>query len=333
MADIGISYSSNPARLIQDSGRFLSDNIRQIGQQVQGTILELNTRKDIARMAENLSSLNVQSEAFPIQAAQVFAAHPLAAQDGRGQMVLKALGQAHHDWRQTQVAMNRGPAFVSTPQGIMDKRTGAITTPAPTKPMSVFGVGLVDPLTGETIVPEGTRTSPGASAPKTLSPGAILVDPQGKKIAENPKAAPSLTPYQSEQLKRSDRKAQVDALKTEIGEIDKNITSAVRQYELSYKREKEAANAAEQARHQADKTAIGQVADDLKKKKEERLKALQDLMTADDEAGDLGLPPVGADAAAPAQNDVVLVIDPQGRPGKIPASQLEAALQNGFKRR
>lgn len=337
MADIGITYSSNPSRLIQQSGEFLSNNIRDIGKQIQGTILEINTKKDLARFAQNLQqNVNPNSDDFAQQAVQVAANHPLAIQDPRGQIALNILGKAHGEWKQAQLAVNRFNTPINMPGvGLVNRNTGDVIRPAaPPKPVSVYGQGLVDPLTGDVILPEGTRPSASANAPRALSPGAILVDPTGKTLAENPKPEPTLTPYQGAQLKRAEKKAAVDAIKTEISQYEKDIASAVRQYEASFKREQEA-QGDEKLRHQADKTEIGKIADDLKKKKEDRLKALRDLESAavEEDSADM-LPPVTPNAAAPAPGvRRVPVFDPSGQPLNIREDQLDAALQAGWKRR
>lgn len=337
MADIGITYNSNPSRLIQQSGEFLSNNIRDIGKQIQGTILEINTKKDLARFAQNLQqNVNPNSEEFAQQAVQVAANHPLAIQDPRGQIALNILGKAHGEWKQAQLAVDRFGRPINVPGvGLVDPRTNKVLQATPSRPVNVYGQGLVDPLTGEVVVPEGTRQSPSSSAPRALSPGAILVDPTGKTLAENPKPEPTITPYQGAQLKRAEKKAAADALKTEISQLDRDITSGVNQYEKSMKREQEATTPEEKARHAADWSAIGKITDELKKKKEDRLKALRDLESAavEETNADL-LPPVTPNAAAPAPGvRRVPVFDPSGQPLNIREDQLDAALQAGWKRR
>lgn len=336
--DIGITYSQNPSKLIESSGKFLSDNIRSIGQSVQSTILEINTKKDLARFAQNLQqNVNPNSDDFAQQAVQVAANHPLAIQDPRGQIALNILGKAHGEWKQAQLAVNRFNTPINMPGvGLVNRNTGDVIRPAaPPKPVSVYGQGLVDPLTGDVILPEGTRPSASANAPRALSPGAILVDPTGKTLAENPKPEPTLTPYQGAQLKRAEKKAAADAIKTEISQLDRDITSGVNQYEKSMKREQEATTPEEKARHAADWSAIGKITDELKKKKEDRLKALRDLESAavEEDSADM-LPPVAPNAAAPAPGvRRVPVFDPSGQPLNIREDQLDAALQAGWKRR
>lgn len=319
--DIGVTYSSNPARLIQQSGQYLSQNIREIGQQVQGTILELNTRKDIGRMAQNLSTLNVQSDAFPIQAAQVFAQHPLAAQDGRGQMVLKALGQAHGEWRKNKDLLAR----FDQQENMLGMRNQA----------TLEQIAARNQATTEQI---GARAAGAEHIENLRQEGRKeLLDMRNTDVLgqiearANAAATKPMTPYQQGQLSRADRKAQVDAIKTEIAEMDKNILSGERAYKDAMAREQKATDPAEKARHASDWSAVGQLTDELKKKKEERLAALRNLMAGED--SEEVLVPPGAIAPAPVVDETVAVINPSGKNVKIRRSQLEAALQNGYKQR
>ncbi len=340
-ANIGVEYSSNPARLIQQSGQFMSENIRQIGQQVQGTILELNTRKDLGRMVQNLSGLNVQSDEFPIQAAQIYASHPLAAQDPRGQMALAALGKAHNQWQSLKQAEARYSDIMNVPGvGAVRKSTGEVVAGVPTKPVAVSQRSrLVDPATGKVIVdalpePDAFVSTPGGPMNKKTG-----MDVNGNPIDIPEKGA--LTEYQRKQLENRDqdqarmsKKEAAAAIKTQISQLDQDIDSAVRQYEASFQRE-EKATGDEKLRHQADKTEIGKIADQLKAKKMERMKALQDLQVSDViDTPTPDLVPQGGVVPAPAAtNQRIPVIDPNGVAGFLPAGQVEAALQNGYKRR
>lgn len=283
---LGIEVNAIAPNLIQNAGNDLSQIIRDTGKMVQGHIAELQTRRDMASMTQDLQGLNVQSNDFPLQMIQMASRHPLAIRDERGQMALNILGKAHNQWQNEQAAIERLGRPMNVPGvGLVDPRTNTVLQATPTKPVSVYGKGLVNPMTGETVAPEGTRTSPTSAGPRTLTPGSILVDPTGKQLATNPKPEPTLTPYQSAQLKRAEKKSAVDAIKTEVTQLDKDITSAVRQYEASFKREQEA-EGEEKLRHQADKTEIGKIADQLKAKKQERIKALQELESKTDAASD-----------------------------------------------
>lgn len=321
--DIGITYSSNPSRLIQASGEFLSNNIREIGKNVQSAILEINTRKDLARFAQNLQqNVNPNSDDFANQAVQVAANHPLAVQDPRGQIALNILGKAHGQYQEAKNLVTR---FNQQSQMVGMRNEAAL--------------GQIAARTAGTLEAEQIRQQGRKDLANLRQDQAIEMQDMRNadvlgQIEARAQAAASkpMTPYQQAQLGRMTKKDQVDAIKTEVTQLDKDITSAVRQYESSFKREQEAASAEEKARHQSDKTEIGKIADDLKKKKDERLKALSDLESSVDQAADDILPPVPV-AAAATPNEMVLVFDPQGRPGKIRASQLEAALQNGYKRR
>ncbi len=316
--DIGIGYSSNPASLIQNSGKFLSDNIRQIGANVQSTILELNTRKDLGNMVQNLQSLNVQSDQFPIQAAQVFASHPLAAKDERGQLALASLGKAHNEWR----TMRDMTARFGNQQALAGIR-------------NENAIGQIAARTqGQTVV-EGLKQE-GRKELLDIRNEDVLGQIEARASAE---ATKPITPYQQGQLDirakseaRMDKKAMADAIKTEITQLDRDINSAVSQYEKSMKREQDATTPEEKARHAADWSAVGKIADELKLKKAARLKSLQELEVA----GEV-LPPIGPDSVMPqpssGKQEKVPVIDPNGVAGFLPANQVDAALQNGFKRR
>lgn len=325
MADIGITYSSNPSRLIQQSGEFLSNNIRDIGKQIQGTILEINTKKDLARFAQNLQqNVNPNSEDFAQQAVQVAANHPLAIQDPRGQIALNILGKAHGEWKNAQTLVNRFGQQQAL-AGIRNENA----------------LGQIAARTAGQLEAEQIRQS----GRKDL---ANLRQDQQKEILDmrnedvlgqiearaNAAASKPMTPYQQAQIGRMTKKDQVDALKTEITQLDRDIASHVSQYEKSFKREQEA-QGEEKLRHQADKTEIGKIADELKKKKEDRLKALRDLESAavEETNADM-LPPVTPNAAAPAPGvRRVPVFDPSGQPLNIREDQLDAALQAGWKRR
>lgn len=323
--DIGVTYSSNPAKLVQASGEFLSNNIRDIGRQVQSTILEINTKKDLARFAQNLQqNVNPNSEDFAQQAVQVAANHPLAIQDPRGQIALNILGKAHGEWKNAQTLVNRFGQQQAL-AGIRNENA----------------LGQIAARTAGQLEAEQIRQS----GRKDL---ANLRQDQQKEILDirnedvlgqiearaNAAASKPMTPYQQAQIGRMTKKDQVDAIKTEITQLDRDIASHVSQYEKSFKREQEA-QGEEKLRHQADKTEIGKIADELKKKKEDRLKALRDLESAavEETNADM-LPPVTPNAAAPAPGvRRVPVFDPSGQPLNIREDQLDAALQAGWKRR
>lgn len=106
---LGIEQNSIAPGLIMQSGKMLSDNIRDIGKQVQSSIYEINTRKDLAAMAEEIQAGAVipQSDDFAQNAVALGFRHPLAIQDPRGQMALNILGKSHGEWQQQKLATAR----------------------------------------------------------------------------------------------------------------------------------------------------------------------------------------------------------------------------------
>lgn len=341
---LGIEQNNIAPQLIQNSGQALVQGIRQIGQQISGHLTEMQTKRDLASLAQEMQGMNPQSAEFPVQLVQVASRHPMAVRDERGQMAMSILGKAHGAWQASQadtLAFQRQMQMQGLRDAAATKRAEAAETARASRPVSVFGVGLVDPVSGETLVPEGSRG--GSSGPKTLSPGSILVDPTGKKIAENPKAATASA--SEERLRRKDR---IAAINQEINQFDSDIASAVKQYEASFKREMEAKPGSPEAlRHQKDKTEIGKIADSLKAEKKKRLDILAKIRDEDQLPlePELGVVPPGAVAPArvlpeptalPPQgnpNELVPVINPSGKPTNLKRSQVEAALQYGYKLR
>jgi hypothetical protein len=334
---LGIETNNVAPQLIQNSGAALVQGIRQIGQQISGHLTELQTKRDLGALAQEMQGLNVQSNEFPIQLAQLTGRHPLAAKDDRAKMMLMPLGAAHAQW-QAGEAEARAFGRAMTMQGM---RTEATRTLAEEQEARIRS------RPPKALAPKGSVPAPGLPG-WSFDKDAGQFNPPSPEIAGKLPAAGAkpMTEYQRAQIRRAERKDRISALNQEINQFDSDIASAVRQYESSFDREEKAADAAEKSRHQADKTEIGKVADQLKAEKAKRLEALRKLR--EDDAADaaivvdvvepeLGaapevLPPVGA-VAPTAPSEMVLVIDPNGVPGRVKASQLETALQNGYKRR
>lgn len=392
---LGIEQNSIAPSLIQNAGNAMTQIIRDTGRMVEGHITEIQTRKDLGAMAQEIQGLNPQTNEFPMQLIQLASRHPLALANQRGQMAVGVLGKAHSDWRRSIQAVeefNRDLAMQGFRERSLRQRMAEEASINAKKPVSVYGVGLVDPITGETIVEEGSRGS--ASAPKTLSPGAILVDAQGNKIAENapsaprpiqvfgvglvdpvtgktivpegrrstdtprtlspgsilvsptgekimenPRPTPTMTPYQSAQLGRSRVNDRIRSVENEISRFDKDIDSHRKMYADILKRETASRNKDEKARLAMEKAEVGRIADELVVERDKRRIDL-DAMVKERDAIDTEersaavLPPLTPQAAAtPAVEEFVLVFDPSGKPGKVRASQLDAALQNGYRRR
>lgn len=273
MADIGITYSSNPSRLIQQSGEFLSNNIRDIGKQIQGTILEINTKKDLARFAQNLQqNVNPNSEDFAQQAVQVAANHPLAIQDPRGQIALNILGKAHGEWKQAQLAVQRQGLYGNAPGiGIYNRTTGEVPVKAPEKtlivPKNSRAIGpdgrvIVEPLPE----PEAFVSTPGGMASKKTG-----LDPQGNPIKFPEKG--KMTEAQRATGALSQKKAQLQETEDGIKLMQRDLQALRGQYKEAEKMEyatKEAKQDAESKSFFDQKIEVGKRADELEKQIKER---------------------------------------------------------------
>lgn len=349
---LGIEQNSIAPQLIQSSGQALVQGIRQIGQQISGHLTEMQTKRDLAAMAQDLQGINPQSNEFPVQLTQLVSRHPMAVRDERGQMALSVLGKAHGAWQAEESdarAFNRAMAL----QGYRSRAAQAAATTAAKeragRPINTPGglydpeLPISDPLTGETLVGgivPGTEPPNRGTGNRVLAPGAMLLDPTGKKIAENPRSS-EMTPYQREQLNRMGKKDRISAINREIDQFDQDIKSAENAYENIFKRETEATDPANKARYQAEKTEMGKVADQLKAEKKKRMEMLRQIESAPEEKVDittvvepeLGGVPQNAAAPSPANAQRVPVFDPNGNPMQLRADQLEAALQAGWKRR
>lgn len=348
---LGIEQNNLAPQLVQNNGAALVQGIRQIGQQISGHLTELQTKRDLAALAQEMQGVNVQSNEFPVQLTQILSRHPLAARDERGQMALSILGKAHGQWQAGEAearAFNRAMAL----QGARDrsardmfdyKREKELETP-----QNIGGALVVpqDPVTGQPNVLLPAPSRGGTATPFRSTPQGIMDARTGEITTPAPQK--TMTPYQEAQLRRADRKDKAAAINAEINQFDQDITSAERAYEAAFKRELETENAEEKQKHIATKTELGKVADALKAEKKKRLELLQKLRQEDD--GDAAilvddLPPVPPGAGVlPAPGAVALpaaganvrrvpVLDPNGNPMQLREDQLDAALQAGWKRR
>lgn len=335
---LGIEQNSIAPNLIAQSGKMLSDNIREIGQQVQSSILEVNTRKDLAAMAQEIQSGAVipQSEDFAQQAIAFGFRHPLAIRDPRGQMALSVLGKTHEEWRQAQTAQARiNPYRSMTGGGIYNASTGEVVTKPTNRPTSVNrNARLVDPVTGEVLVEPEALPEKGFN----LAPGSTRYDAQGNPIVTAPKPTGSaaLTPYQSRSLalreraeKRATLKTRITAWEKDLASLDKaiterrkagNMTPEVTEWQKRFEATKELRDAAVAEMDSTDAAPV-----------EELPPVPPDAVIPQ---GDVGVLPEPRAVAQPASNtEFVLVFDPSGKPGRVRASQLESALANGYRRR
>lgn len=350
---LGIEPNSIAPALIRDSGQALVQGIRQIGQQISGHLTEMQTKRDLAGLAQEMQGMNPQSADFPVQLMQIASRHPMAVRDERGQMAMSILGKAHGAWQASQadtLAFQRQMQMQGLRDAAATKRAEAAETARASRPVSVFGVGLVDPVSGETLVPEGSRG--GSAGPKTLSPGSILVDPSGKKLAENPKP---VSPASSEA--RLQKKLQIDLLNKEEAATRQELGQMIRRRDDLSKQRMEIKDADNPNAAYLDNTikAIEAEAKALRDRRleiQKRIEAIEIIPTEDEVEPELGAVPVGAvappapvapaaevlptPAALPAAanpNELVPVINPSGKPTNLKRSQVEAALQYGYKLR
>jgi hypothetical protein len=343
---LGIEQNNLAPQLIQNSGAALVQGIRQIGQQISGHLVELQTKRDLAAMGQELQGINVQSNEFPVQLTQMLSRHPLAARDERGQMALSILGKAHGQWQAGEAearAFNRAMAM----QGARDRSARDLYDYKRTKemetPQNIGGALVVpqDPVTGQpnVLIPPPARAGAG---PRTLSPGAILVDPSGKKLAENPKLPTGGAGSSQRRL----------AIEAQLRDVNRDMQFDVKEHQRLLKEEEEIKKEMEGVEDEKQKADLEyrrsvkamDAEKALRKINEARLKKVklgEDLGGLSEEVEpELGAVPLGAvlpapGAVAPAASNTefVLVLDPDGKPGRVRASQLESALANGYRRR
>lgn len=348
---LGIEPNNVAPQLIQNSGQALVQGIRQIGQQISGHLTELQTKRDLGGLAMEMQGVNPASTDFPVQLTQLVAKHPLAARDERGQMLLGILGKAHGQWQASQadaLAFERQMKMLGLREEAMTKRATAAEEVRRGRPVSVPGVGLVqpnelDPVTGQPKVLVPTPPPASATRPSVLSPGAVLVDPTGKKLAENPKPATAST---SQVLAKERFNASL--LNSSASSLKSEIDAGIRRRDAV---EKEQAKILEDIRTVKDEAAKAlaktrfdeldrtkhAIEAEVNEKKAKHLKIQEALgviqARMQDGEGAAMLPEQGELPSAAAPDELVLVIDPNGVPGKVKASQLEAALKNGYTRR
>jgi hypothetical protein len=308
---LGIEPNNIAPQLIQNSGAALVQGIRQIGQQISGHLTEIQTKRDLGAMAQEMQGLNVQSNEFPVQLTQMLSRHPLAAKDDRGQMALSILGKAHGQWQAGEAearAFNRAMAMQT--RRTQDARSQTIFEEdlRNKRPVNVAGVGLVDPteidpVTGQAKVLAAAPPRTGSLRPTVLAPGAKAIDATGKVLAENPKSA---LPTASES--RLQKKSKIDLLLRRDKDLQTEIANSIRRRDsLSQERMKITKGDDPNAAY-LDNTvkAIEEEVGTLRKRRSELQKAIESIEVAGaDEAAadDLGLPPITPGAAAMRQLD------------------------------
>lgn len=341
---LGIEQNSIAPNLIFQSGKMLSDNIRDIGKQVQSSIYEINTRKDLASMAEEIQSGAVipQSDNFAQDAVALGFRHPLAIQDPRGQMALNVLGKSHGEWKQGQLAQQRiNPYRSMTGGGIYNSATGEILTPP----------------SGRTGASKGYSAIPGGRGVLNRDTGVVEPLPEGME-------PPGLTPAQQAVQQRATVNRRLGYYKNQLAQTDQHIKSFEKRYQELNKEEgtlkvgtdDERLNKLYAERKEAGETlqALGRKRDELRSAFEsEALTGTsgEDVTGAPDALAPEGtvapssvLPggpavqqggavvPAPGQIAPPAPDgaELVVVINPQGKRTRIRKSQLESALQNGY---
>lgn len=355
MADIGITYSSVPSSLISQSGKFLSDNIREIGKSVQASILEINTRRDLQRMAQDMQGMNVQSDDFPMQLTQLMSSHPLAARDERGQLAMNVLGKAHGQWQSEQMLASR---LQNQLTGIGLRNEAALgqiaARTAANQEMEGFRqegresletlrqtgrTGLEDQRQSGRIEMEGVRQTGREELESQRQAGREQLQESRQQGAMELNDARA---KQREQAER--RKTEFTGAKQRITAIEKDIDRLRNSINLADKEEQSLGESFSKARR--DERRVWQTQIEQKLKEREQAQKELDVILVEPELGPVpdgaaapqgdgvGVLPDGASVPAPASNtEFVAVFDPQGKPGRVRASQLESALANGYRRR
>lgn len=349
---LGIEQNNLAPQLIASSGAALVQGIRQIGQQISGQLTEMQTKRDLGAIAQELQGVNVQSNEFPVQLAQLVSRHPLAARDERGMAMLGTLGKAHGQWQAGEAearAFNRAMTLQN------DRQRDAFVT---AEAQEEWRRNRPAPPTA----PKGFSAAPGL-------PGFVLDKDQGKILPPPPELLDklpqpavkgALTENQRLTQQRNARKDRLDAVQKEIDELDQNYKLHKDTYDKTFAREQavekeiretkdeaqRAALEAQRSKFQTEKTVIGELADGLLRRKQERMKIYKtmesEVLAMGEDNADL--PPVPAGAVAPPLGAVtppvaganvrrVPVLDPNGRPMQLREDQVDAAVQNGWKLR
>lgn len=335
---LGIEQNNIAPQLIQNSGAALVQGIRQIGQQISGHLTEIQTKRDLGALAQEMQGINVQSNDFPVQLTQMLSRHPLAARDERGQMALSILGKAHGQWQQQQIAEARiNPYRSMAGGGIYNANTGEVKVEPTAAPKSVNrNARLVNPETGEVLVEPEALPEKGFNLP----PGSTRYDAQGNVIAKADPKPETQTQRDAMALrKNAERRAiikeQVDSVERDIRALEQSLRSESKMNVLP-----------------GEKVEWQKQVEKLRDQRNKLLESLNAPPTAEEITiePELGAVPAGAaapqgDVSAvlpapgavavplPDGNELVAVINPQGKPTRIKKSQLESALQNGYRTR
>ncbi len=352
---LGIEQNNIAPELIQSNGQALVQNIRQIGQQISQHLTEIQTRRDISSMAQDLQTVNPQSTEFPVQLAQLVSRHPLAVRDERGQMALSILGKAHGAWQAEESdarAFNRAMALQT--RRTQDAKSLFETEQdyKRTHPAYYPGVGvatLEDPNdpTGQPnvllpVAPKGV-----SNRPVVLAPGAKAIDVTGKLIAENPKPT-GVPPAQAAIDARAQKKMKIDLLTRQDKQTQAEIDAATRRMDILQKQTNELSGSEAEIGHPKRDFLDTTVKDiqaqvhDLRDRRSKIQKAIEGFEATPAEAipgalnaaaaaePDLGLPPVPANAAAAKQIDRGTALQLLKQAGGDPAKARQLAKEQGY---
>lgn len=315
---LGIEQNSIAPGLIMQSGKMLSDNIRDIGKQVQSSIYEINTRKDLAAMAEEIQggAAIPQSDSFAQDAVALGFRHPLAIQDPRGQMALNVLGKSHGEWQQQKLATARLEGQLP----LIEARNKSTLAQIAARTAGQMDVSSANNQARKDL--EDQRQLNRITNQEARTAGQL-------EVLEARQNAP-MTPAQREAVaarKNSERRArikeQVDSVERDIRALEQSLRSTDKMSPLPGEKE------------EWQKQVI--------KLRDQRNKLLEQFnapptveeIQVEPELGAVPpsavLPEPGTVAPPMADGaELVVVINPQGKRTRIRKSQLESALQNGY---
>lgn len=337
---LGLTYSQSIPNQIRDNARFMSDNLRQIGQQVQGHIMEHQTRKDLGAMAQEIQGMNVQSNDFPMQLIQTASRHPMALRDERGQMAIQVLGKAHGDWKQSQLLGARLTNQLST----IDARNTASLGQIAARTQGSQETELMRQRGRQEL--EGIRQT-GREELADIRNTDVLgqIEARAKATADRPMSEFQQKSLQARErnsaraMRRDEMKTRMAVWRDEMDSLEVAINKAkATALELGKKKKSDPAAQAELKQWQSKFEALKELRDaslrEIDKVGEDEMIDPElgavplDAAGVVPEAGQLSPPLPAADA-----NALVPVINPQGKPTRIKRSQLESALRNGYQQR
>lgn len=307
---LGIEPNSIAPALIRDSGQALVQGIRQIGQQISGHLTEMQTKRDLAGLAQEMQGMNPQSADFPVQLMQIASRHPMAVRDERGQMAMSILGKAHGAWQASQadtLAFQRQMQMQGLRDAAAAERAAAADVRRGEEIVNIGGRG-VRRGTGEVVIeapekPEG---------PYTLAPGAVRFGPSGNVIASNPKP---VSPASSEA--RLQKKLQIDLLNKEEAATRQELGQMIRRRDDLSKQRMEIKDADNPNAAYLDNTikaieAEAKVLRDRRLEIQKRIEAIEIIPTEDEVEPELGAVPAGAVAPPTPVAPAAEVLPPLG---------------------